>query len=86
MKIQISHGPHHNHHQRHFVVFCSDPIRSEPCGFEIFLGEEEEEEEEDDKNAETTIFSTDGFKSNCCDRAGHKGSGIAHRIAQLVHM
>jgi hypothetical protein len=33
-------------------VFCSDPIRSDPCGFEIFLGEEkEEEEEEDDKRS-----------------------------------
>ncbi len=29
---------------------------------------------------------TDGIKSNCCDRADHQGSGIAHRKAQSVHM
>ncbi len=29
---------------------------------------------------------TDGIKSNCCDRAGHQGSGIAHGKAKSVHM
>jgi len=69
MKIQISHAPHHHHHQRHFVVLCSDPIRSEPCGFEIFLGEEEEEEEEeedDKRSGNCDIFN--GHKQNVSNR------------------
>jgi hypothetical protein len=201
MKIQISHAPHHHHHQRHFVVFCSDPIRAVSRSF-LAKKKKKKKKKKTAREAETTIISTgtikmfptgklhllkkflsgasicsiilkaadmmipdfmlfslksfwifcswhlricalgnhglalllwllllllllllpglascvfhslisiqefvfvcwwwlflwiclmywddtDGFKSNCCDRAGHKGSGIAHRIAQLVHM
>jgi hypothetical protein len=33
------------------TLLCCVPIGSDPCGFEIFLGEEKEEEEEDDKRS-----------------------------------